>query len=74
MSLPIIKERLEILKADNKLHYEWVKSYSGSLILKNLTEDKEEVEGSLIRDVGKETINKISFNPSAQRNLTLTNF
>jgi hypothetical protein len=63
MSLPIIKVRLEMLKADNKLHYEWVKSYGGSLILKNLKEDKEDVEGFLIRDVGKEIVEKISFNP-----------
>lgn len=63
MSLPIIKSRLEVLKAEDKLHYEWVKSYGGSLILKNLNEDKEEVEGFLIRDVGKEIVDKISFNP-----------
>lgn len=63
MSLPIIKVRLDMLKADNKLHYEWVKSYCGSLILKNLKEDKEDVEGFLIRDVGKEIVEKISFNP-----------
>ena len=54
MSLPIIKDRLEMLKADNKLRYEWVKSYGGSLILKNLKEDKEEVKGFLRRDIGKE--------------------
>ncbi|HYN44912.1 MAG TPA: tetratricopeptide repeat protein [Candidatus Limnocylindrales bacterium] len=63
MSLPIIKARLEVLKAEDKLHYEWVKSYRGSLILKNLKEDKEELEGFLIRDAGKEIVDKISFNP-----------
>ncbi len=63
MSLPIIKNRLELLKADNKLHYEWVKSFRGSLILKNLKEDKEEVEGFLRRDMAEEMVNKISFNP-----------
>jgi hypothetical protein len=63
MSLPIIKDRLVMLKADNKLHYEWVKSYCGSLILKNLKEDKEEVEGFLRRDMAKEIVDKISFNP-----------
>ena len=63
MSLPIIKDRLELLKADNKLHYEGVKSFRGSLILKNLKEDKEEVEGFLRRDMEKEIVDKISFNP-----------
>ena len=63
MSLPIIKARLEVLKAEDKLHYEWIKSYGGSLILKNLKEDKEEMEGFLIRDVGKEIVDKISINP-----------
>jgi len=62
MSLPIIKARLEVLKTEDKLHYEWVKSYGGSLILKNLKEDKEEVESFLIRDIGKEIVDKISFN------------
>ncbi len=63
MSLPIIKDRLEKLNTDNKLHYEWVKSYRGSLILKNLKEDKEDVEGFLRRDMAKEIVDKISFNP-----------
>jgi len=63
MSLPTIKDRLELLKADNKLYYEWVKSFRGSLILKNLKEDKEEVEGFLRRDMEKEIVDKISFNP-----------
>lgn len=62
MSLPIIKDRLELLKTDNKLHYEWVKSFSGSLILKNLKEDKEDVELFLRRDMEKEIVGKISFN------------
>jgi len=63
MSLPIIKDRLELLKTDSKLHYEWVKSFRGSLILKNLKEDKEEVEGFLRRDMANEIVDKIYFNP-----------
>lgn len=63
MILSIVKERLEMLKKDEKLHYEWAKFESGSLILKNLKENKEEVEGYLIRDLGKDKVEKISFNP-----------
>ena len=63
MSLPIIKDRLELLKTDSKLHYEWVKSFRGSLILKNLKEDKEEVEVFLRRDMANEIVDKIYFNP-----------
>lgn len=49
--LHVVKEHLDKLKENQKLNYEWIKSYAGSLVLKNPSKDLDEIIQLLNEDL-----------------------
>jgi hypothetical protein len=62
MDLHIVKEHLDKLKENQKLKYEWIKSYEGSLVLKNPSKDLDEIIQLLNEDIINDTFEGLSFN------------
>jgi hypothetical protein len=62
MILYNVKECLDRLKTDQKINYEWVKPYAGSLIIKNPSKDLDEIIQLLKRDIDNDAFKALSFN------------
>jgi hypothetical protein len=62
MDIHVVKEHLDKLKENQKLSYEWVKLYAGSLVLKNPSKDLDEIIQLFNEDIINDALGGLSFN------------